>query len=139
MPSWVEPGSLFHIRIALDKRVAQRPLTNPDIATALIESVRVYEQKQRWHVTLFLIMPDHVHGLLSFPFEQAMSKAIGDWKRFHARERGIIWQDGYFDHRLRDDGRGEQLEVKLTYIRNNPVAARLCDRAEEWSWVYPTT
>ena len=26
-----------------------------------------------------------------------MSRIIGEWKHFQAREHGIIWQEGYFD------------------------------------------
>jgi putative transposase len=79
-------------------------------------------------------MPDHLHALLSFSTDEAMSGVIGDWKHFHARKYGIIWQEGYFDHRLRDDERGEQLSVKVNYIRQNPVVAGLCAKAEDWLW-----
>jgi hypothetical protein len=61
-----------------------------------------------------------------------MSSVIGDWKHFHARKHGIMWQEGYFDHRLRYDERGEQLSAKLNYIRRNPVAAGLCANATDW-------
>ena len=43
-------------------------------------------------------------------------------------------QTGYFDHRLRDDERGEQLAEKINYIRQNPVAAGLCATADDWLW-----
>ena len=80
-------------------------------------------------------MPDHVHALLSFAPGEAMSEAIRDWKRFHTRKHNIVWQDGYFDHRLRDDERSEQLALKMDYIRRNPVAAGLCAKAEDWRWI----
>ncbi len=80
-------------------------------------------------------MPDHLHALLSFPPDESMSKVIGDWKHFHSRRNGVIWQQGYFDHRLRDDERGEQLQTKVNYIRQNPVVAGLCTRLEDWPWV----
>jgi REP element-mobilizing transposase RayT len=57
------------------------------------------------------------------------------WKHFHARNSGVLWQEGYFDHRLRDDERGEQLSMKVDYIRANPVAAGLSTRPEDWPWV----
>ncbi len=79
-------------------------------------------------------MPDHLHALVSFARDEAMSKVIGDWKHFQTRQHGIIWQQGYFDHRLRDDEHGEQLSVKMNYIRQNPVVAGLCERAEDWPW-----
>ena len=83
----------------------------------------------------FLLMPDHVHAVLSFPRDKSMSDVIRDWKRFHKRTYRVMWQEGYFDHRLRPDERGTQFSAKLNYIRQNPVVAGLCARAEEWPWL----
>jgi putative transposase len=80
-------------------------------------------------------MPDHIHAILSFARDQPMSQIIGDWKHFHRHANKVGWQEGFFDHRLRDDERGEQLEAKLTYIRRNPVVAGLCAKPEDWPWV----
>ena len=135
MPHWVEPGALFHIRIALDREKEQRALTDPALAQAIFDSAKFYEARVRWHITLFLLMPDHLHALLSFARNESMSEVIRDWKRFHARTSHVIWQQGYFDHRLRADERGEQLSAKMTYIRQNPVAAGLCTKMEHWPWV----
>jgi Glycosyl transferase family 2 len=77
-------------------------------------------------------MPDHVHAVLSFARDESMSEVIRDWKRFHNRSNNVRWQEGYFDHRLRLDERGAQLSAKLNYIRQNPVAAGLCAKAEDW-------
>jgi len=135
VPHWVETGALFHIRIAVDREKQQTPLTDETLAQVLIDSARLYETKQRWYITLFLLMPNHMHALLSFPKDEAMSFVIGDWKHFQKRKHNIVWQEGYFDHRLRDDERGEQLSAKMNYIRQNPVAAGLCTRAEDWPWI----
>jgi len=64
-----------------------------------------------------------------------MSSVIGDWKRFHARKYQVVWQEGYFDHRMRDDERGEQLSMKVDYIRQNPIAAGLCIDIADWPWI----
>ena len=135
VPHWVEPGALFHIRIALDPEKQQRPLTDPALARALLDSARFYEAKQRWHITLLLLMPNHLHAVLSFARSQSMSAIIGDWKRFNARNNAVVWQEGYFDHRLRTDEHGEQLSAKMNYIRQNPVAAGWCDKSEDWPWI----
>jgi len=79
-------------------------------------------------------MPDHLHALLSFPPNESMSSVISDWKRLHACKHQVAWQEGYFDHRLRDDERGEQLSRKIDYIRRNPVAAGLCADIADWPW-----
>jgi len=135
VPSWVDDGALFHIRIALDREQKQRPLTNPPLARAILDSGNLYQQKERWHITIFLLMPDHLHTLPSFPREESMSSMISDWKRFHARNNCVIWQEGYFDHRLRDDERGEQLSLKIDYIRQNPAAAGLRATVKDWRWI----
>ncbi|HEV2805523.1 MAG TPA: transposase [Chthoniobacterales bacterium] len=134
MPPWVDAGAIFHIRIALDRCVDQRSLTTPLLAKSLIESADFYDRRQRWSITVFLLMPDHIHTLLSFQRDASMSRVIGDWKHFNSHKYGILWQEGYFDHRLRDDERGDQLSTKINYIRNNPVAAALCPRPEDWPW-----
>jgi putative transposase len=135
IPRWVEPGAPFHIRIRLDCQNQQRYLTDPDLAPLLLESTRFYQEKQRWHITIFLLMPDHLHAVLSFARDQSMSDVVSDWKRYQMTQHHIDWQEGYVDHRLRDDERGEQVSSKINYIRQNPVVAGLCAKAEDWPWV----
>lgn len=135
VPDWVETGALFHIRIALDRKAVQRPLTDELLARRLLQSARFYEEKQRWHVRIFLLMPDHLHAILAFAADQSMSRVIGDWKHFQSRAHRVIWQKGYFDHRLRGDELGEQLGAKLKYIRQNPLVAGLCSKPENWPWM----
>jgi putative transposase len=135
VPHWVEPGALFHVRIRVDREKAQMALTHPPLAQSILDSAKFYEARMRWHITLFLLMPDHLHALLSFAHDKSMSEVIKDWKRFHKRTNHVIWQENYFDHRLRADERGIQLSAKMNYIRQNPMAAGLCTRAEDWPWV----
>jgi putative transposase len=68
-------------------------------------------------------MPDHLHALISFPALEKMSGVVGDWKRFQQRESAVRWQEGYFDHRIRND---REFEEKAAYIRRNPVVKGLC-------------
>jgi len=112
VPHWVEDGALFHIRIRLVPSLEQRALIDQQLGPVLLDSARFYEATHRWHITLFLIMPDHLHAILSFGREKAMSCVISDWKRFHKCQHDVIWQEGFFDHRIRDDERGEQLSAK---------------------------
>src|SRR5437867_4633390 len=135
VPHWVEPGALFHIRIALDCEKEQKALIDPLLAHAILDSVKFYHFRMRWHISLFLLMPDHLHALLSFARDKSMSEVIRGWKRFHKRVNRVMWQEGYFDHRLRADERGTQVSAKMNYIRQNPVAAGLCARSEDWPWI----
>ena len=130
VPLWVDPDAVFHIRIrcAADNPI---PLSAPALATVILESVRFYHTRRVWHPAVFLLMPDHLHALLAFSREKRMSRVIADWKRYHATKNGVRWQDGYFDHRLRNE---EQLELKYQYILNNPIAKGLCASPEDWPW-----
>jgi putative transposase len=134
VPSWVQDGALFHIRIALDRTSQPKNLTEPTLAQSILNSVKFYHEKERWFIMVFPLMPNHLHMPVSFYSDQEMSRVIGEWKHFHVRKNQVQWQEGYFDHRLRDDERGEQLSMKVDYIRANPVAAGLCTRSEDWPW-----
>ncbi|MFA5688623.1 MAG: transposase [Kiritimatiellales bacterium] len=133
VPCWIPPGEVFHIRIRCHKK-NQKILTDPDVAPQLLDSVLIYQKQKKWFVHLFMIMPDHIHALVTFPPHEKMALITGNWKRYHAVNSGILWQDNFFDHRIRNDK--EYLE-KAGYIRRNPAAANLCQYADDWLWVYP--
>ena len=86
-----------------------------------------------WYVQLLLLMPDHLHGLVSFPEDRAMKSVISSWKEFLARKAGVSWQRDFFDHRVRDD---ESFLEKANYIRMNPVRKNLVAEAGLWPFVW---
>jgi Transposase IS200 like len=81
-PYRVEPGAVFHVRVALDRETQQPRLTDPALGRRLLDSARFYESRRHWHSTLFLLMPDHLHTLLSFARDQAMSSVIEQLETF---------------------------------------------------------
>jgi hypothetical protein len=42
-----------------------------------------------------------------------------------------FWRDESYDHWVRDD---DELMRIIAYIENNPVAAGLCKKPEDWPW-----
>lgn len=82
---------------------------------------------------LAVVMPDHVHLLLSFPPEKAFTETIRQWKRWTRSHLEIVWQRYFFDHRLRRD---ESYFEKANYILENPVRAGLVQDWEEWPHVW---
>jgi putative transposase len=132
-PSWVEHDAVFHIRIRLHDPVTA--LTDPHLARALLDSAAFYHHQTTWHCHLFLLMPDHLHALLVFPFERDMRLIVGRWKAWHVRTSKVRWQDNFFDHRIRSP---RELQLKAKYIRQNPVVKGLCAKADDWPWVIPS-
>jgi putative transposase len=132
VPGWVKTGSYFHIRVRVT-RDHSKPLTQQPIAKIILDAARNYHERGRWFGLIFLLMPDHVHALLAFPFEERMSRVIGEWKHYVAKTAGIDWQANYFDHRIRN---ASGLMQKHAYILRNPVIKGLCAREEDWPWVW---
>ena len=130
VPPWVDYG-IFFITINCRERGAT-PLLAPDV-TNCIRDAALHYHGSRWWIHIWLVMPDHIHGLLSFPNQESMVKVVADWKRFVSRKTGIEWQKGFFDHRLRRD---ESFEEKAHYIRMNPLRAGLVSHHDEWPHVY---
>ncbi len=110
-------------------------LATPNAWAAVQESTERRHRSGQWKVRLLLAMPDHMHMLVSFPSNHSMKKTIRSFKSWLAKQYGIAWQDGFFDHRLRT---WESAEEKRRYIMNNPVRAKLVERVSEWSfWWQP--
>lgn len=132
VPSWVDPAaSDYFITIGCQERGINQ-LCNPEVGDALLEVARFYYTQGKWFPALLLLMPDHLHMLVSFGREHEMTKVVTAWKRYTAAKFGLNWQRGFFEHRLRA---AESVEEKAAYILRNPVRARLVQKAEDWPWV----
>jgi putative transposase len=130
-PAWVGAGAIFHIRIRI-AHGSVPPLVEPAVANALLASAEFYHSTGRWFSRLFLLMPDHLHALIAFPRDSDMRFVVGRWKAWHTRNTGVLWQDNFFDHRIRNQ---RELHLKAEYIRQNPVVKGLCRSPGEWPWL----
>ena len=83
----------------------------------------------------YVVMPEHIHLLISEPPQATLADAIKSLKQGVSRrlidEAGHFWQKRYYDFNIRDYS---QFQEKLRYIHRNPVARELCLRPEEWEW-----
>ncbi len=132
IPRWVDRASVYHIRIRTSSSW-KTSLVQPSIGHALLASVSFYQRQFSWNCRLILLMPDHLHMLVSFPPDKSMSRTIGSWKAYHAKTLGVQWQDNYFDHRIRND---KERSLKHSYNLNNPVVKGLCKTLHDWPWKF---
>jgi REP element-mobilizing transposase RayT len=129
-PFWVTESPTYFITICTEPRGLNQ-LCHEVVGNAALEAVRHYHDRQKWFCHLAMLMPDHVHFLLSFPDGPSYSVVVGDWKRWLKRHHKIVWQENFFDHRIRGE---EQDRWKADYIQHNPVRAGLVDRWEDWPY-----
>ena len=134
IPSWVEDGALYFITINCQPRKTNQ-LADDANAKAIFEAFAHYEKSGCWHIRFALLMPDHLHALISFNTRgETMSGIIQNFKRYLAKSRGLRWQRNYFDHRIRNQ---DALAEKSNYIAHNPVRAGLVKSPDEWPFIYP--
>ncbi len=100
--------------------------------TRLHYSLRVYG---------FVVMPDHVHLLVSEPERGLLANAVQSLKIASAKRTSAwrrlddlcspLWQKRYYDFNIRDHG---QFVEKLRYIHRNPVRRGLAENPDDWLW-----
>jgi REP-associated tyrosine transposase len=134
VPPWVDRSAVFFVTVCALPR-GRNTLCQPNLAERLWETVVFRQKLGHWWVHLFLLMPDHLHMLVSFPDDRRMDKVVSAWKRYLARQESIQWQRDFFDHQLRSQ---ESLSQKSEYILHNPVRAGLVQTAGEWPYVWRT-
>ena len=134
VPLWIDPGKeVYYLTICCQPR-NQNHLARPEIAHALFETVQFRNDNGIWFAHVLLLMPDHLHALMSFPPSgKTIKSVIAHWKERTAKRLGISWQRDFFEHRLRSE---ESRLEKADYILNNPVRASLVKQPEEWPFVW---
>ena len=97
-----------------------------------------YRDKQNYLLHAFVLMPDHVHLILTPGPDVSLERAVQFVKGGSARRitqalnyRFPVWQRGYTDHRIRDV---QDYERYVRYIEANPVKAGLALTAKEYTW-----
>ncbi len=117
-------------------RADKGPMYLKDPALAqVVEDSLLFGVPERYDLFAWCIMANHTHVLLQPRWE--LKKVTQGIKGYTAHEinslqgeRGrVFWQDESYDHWARDEA--EVLRI-IEYIENNPVAAGLCARPEDW-------
>jgi putative transposase len=113
---------------ALDAGHGDCVLRNPELAEIVANSLKHFDG-ERYVLTDFVVMPNHVHLLAAFENETAMLAQCESWKHFTAAQmnrwlgrKGRFWEQDGFDHLVRSP---EAFAYLRQYIAENPQRARL--------------
>jgi putative transposase len=103
-------------------------------ASALFE--RSLEAMRRRYVLFvfgYVVMPEHVHLLVSEPRRGMLDRAIQSLKTSVSKQctQRPFWLKRYYDFNVHSE---EKRIEKLRYIHRNPVTRGLVSRPEDWKW-----
>lgn len=83
------------------------------------------------------LMDNHVHLILVPATAEGLRSALGEAHRRYSRRinfregwRGYLFQGRFASYPMDD----AHLITAVRYVENNPVAARMVERAEDWRW-----
>jgi putative transposase len=93
-------------------------------------------RKYGFFVCGYVVMPEHVHLLLSEPKHATLATALQATKQAVSRalgsgDGGAFWQARYYDFNV--FSARKRIE-KLRYIHRNPVTRGLCAEPQDWPW-----
>jgi putative transposase len=111
----------------------EQRLVDASICCAFLQALERIRLVRGTRVYGYVLMPEHVHLLLSEPDRGPLCGALQSLKISVARRagRGPLWQRRYYDRNVRDH---EEFVEKLRYIHRNPVKRGLCARPQDWPW-----
>jgi putative transposase len=130
------PGSTYFVTTKAWQSISVFQVA--EVAEILIRKLLEYREKGNFFLHEFVLMPDHLHLLVtpteSTSLEKAMQLIKGGSSHEIHRIRGSnaqVWQSGFHESRVRD---WSDYKNKLDYIHFNPVVANLADRPQDWPY-----
>ena len=114
----------------------RQPLLASAAAKGLFQEA--LEQTRRQYgfwVSGYVVMPEHVHLLMSEPERSTLAVALQALKQSVARRliagRPHFWQARYYDFNV---STAKKRIEKLRYMHRNPVKRGLVEKPEDWKW-----
>ncbi|HEV7681247.1 MAG TPA: transposase [Pyrinomonadaceae bacterium] len=121
----------------LDQGYGAAFLKVPDVAKMVQDALLKFDGS-RYRLFSWVVMPNHVHSLMTRFEEYELSDIFHSLKSFSAHQAnkllhrdGQFWIEDYFDRYIRNQ---EHFEKTVNYIENNPVKAGLCQKPEDWPY-----
>src|SRR5215469_8362175 len=114
----------------------RQPFLDTNHAKNVFErSLEETRRSYRLKVVGYVVMPEHVHLLVSEPERATLSTAIQALKQSVSQKlnghHGNFWQARYYDFNVLSAAKRVE---KLKYIHLNPVQRGLVSRREDWPW-----
>ncbi len=104
----------------------------------MVQNALLFHDQTKYRLAAWTIMPNHVHLLCAPATGHNLAEIMHSLKSYTSSQanktlgrKGRFWQKEYFDRYIRN---ARHFAKVLAYIENNPVKARLCEKAEDWDF-----
>ena len=112
------------IEAYLDRGEGSAWMNDPRLADE-VQTALLFFDGQRYCLHAWVVMPNHVHALLTPKAGWELGRILHSWKSFTANEcnkllgrSGEFWQTETFDRFVRNE---KHYQSAIAYIENNPV------------------
>jgi len=103
-------------------------------ARLMLDVLQNYRCQHRFELHAFVIMPDHLHLLITPAPDVSLEKALQFIKggfSFRLKSKRDVWERGFNEVQIRTI---EKLEACRRYVEANPVRARLTESASTYAF-----
>ncbi|MGB6974687.1 MAG: transposase [Terracidiphilus sp.] len=135
MPSglvrYQQAGCFHFLTFSCSRR---RPYLGTPEARELFESaLERIRKRYRFVVCGYVVMPEHVHLLVSEPALGLLNRSVQALKLSVTRRRPErpFWQVRYYDFNVHNEKKRVE---KLRYMHRNPVVRGLVEKPQDWPW-----
>jgi putative transposase len=126
-------GQLHFITVSCYRR--QPYLSAPEPKNILEQVIERTRQSHKFALHAYVLMPEHVHLLLSEPENYTLASALrvikGESSKLLKGTRKKFWETSYYDFNTFTTGKFIE---KVRYIHRNPVARGLVSKPEDYRW-----
>jgi putative transposase len=113
----------------------RRPLLDlPSARDCFVEALGGMRARYGFKLVGYVVMPEHVHLMISEPPDATPSDVMRDLKQrvaFSLLERGPFWVARFYDFNVWSE---QKRNEKLHYMHMNPVKRRLVKNPKDWPW-----
>jgi putative transposase len=132
----LKPHGTYFVTFSTWQR--QRLFVVESYARLFLKTIYGYRRQGRFELHAFVLMPEHVHVLLTPASSVTLERSIQFIKGGYSHALGVelgrkreIWQRGFTDHRIRDAG---DFNIHCDYIHKNPVKRGLVRAASDYRY-----
>ncbi|MEO6981538.1 MAG: transposase [Edaphobacter sp.] len=126
-----QTGYLHYITFSCHNRSPY--LASPEAKQVFLKTLEAVRRRYEFIIVGYVVMPEHVHLLLSEPPAKPLSVALAVIKRSVSARfpESPFWLPRYYDFNIFTQKK--RIE-KLRYIHRNPVHRGLVEKPENYSW-----